>query len=220
MMRHELAGKTSVAERKDPKSRREEARQRMYHDLIFEAAEQIFAEKGYAAGTMQDVAAEAGISLKTLYATFPGKSELYDEIRQVRTNQLIEAIAAAHDTGDIALESLERGVHAYVEFLVAHENFLGILLRGGLAGGLSTGPSVVAEQGAQGVVNFADILSRGMDEGTFHRGDPAMMAHVGIAIMQVWLGRIPERGDKSGPELAEEILLQLRRILGCELAAA
>ena len=192
----------------------------MYHDLIFEAAEQTFAEKGFEAGTMQGVAAEAGISLKTLYTTFPGKNELYDEIRQVRTQELIGAIAAAHDTGDDALESLERGVHAYVEFLVAHENFLRILLRSGLAGGLSTGTAVVAEKGAQGVVNFADILSRGMDEGVFHRGDPHMMAHVGIAIMQVWLGRIPERGDKGGPELAEEILLQLRRILGCDQQAA
>ena len=192
----------------------------MYHDLIFEAAEQTFAEKGFEAGTMQGVAAEAGISLKTLYATFPGKNELYDEIRQIRTQELIGAIAAAHDTGDDALESLERGVHAYVEFLVAHENFLRILLRSGLAGGLSTSTAVVAEQGAQGVVNFADILSRGMDEGIFHRGDPHMMAHVGIAIMQVWLGRIPQRGNKGGPELAEEILLQLRRILGCEQQAA
>lgn len=188
----------------------------MYHELIFEAAEQVFADKGFESGTMQDIAAEGGISLKTLYATFPGKHELYDEIRAARTGQLIEAIAAAHDTGDDALESLERGVHAYVEFLVRHENFLRILLRGGLAGGAR----VVEEEGGEGVANFAGILARGMDEGTFHRGDPQMMAHVGIAIMQVWLGRIPERGEQQGPELAEEILLQLRRILGCDRQAA
>jgi len=201
-----------VPERKDPKSRREEARQRMYHDLIFEAAEQIFAEKGFEVGTMQDVAAEAGVSLKTLYATFPGKQELYDEIRAIGTAKLIEAIAAAHDTGDNALESLEHGVHAYVEFLIEHENFLRILLRGGLAPGTRN----IEEQGAQGVSNFADILTRGMEEGRFHRGDPQMMAHVGIAIMQVWLARIPERGDKQASDVAEEILLQLRRILGCD----
>src|SRR5262249_13217196 len=61
---------------KKKNSNLEAARSRMYHDLIFECAERVFAEKGFDESTMQDVAAEAGISLKTLYATFPGKNEI------------------------------------------------------------------------------------------------------------------------------------------------
>ena len=198
-----------VSERKDPKARREEARQRMYHDLIFDSAEQVFADHGFEAGTMQEIAADAGVSLKTLYATFPGKTELFDEVRAVRTEQFVEAIAAAHDSGDSALEALDRGVRAYVDFLFEHENFLRILLRGGI--GITT--ESVERRGAEGVTKFAEILERGISEGVFYDGDARMLAHLGIAIMQVWLSRIPERGNATAEEISEEILLHMRRAL-------
>ena len=76
-----------MPKRNAQKSRLEQARQRMYHDLIFESAEHVFAEKGFDDAIMQEIAAEAGVSLKTLYATFPGKRELYDEIQAVRTTR-------------------------------------------------------------------------------------------------------------------------------------
>src|SRR6266850_116888 len=53
---------------KKKNSNLEAARSRMYHDLIFDCAERVFAEKGFDECTMQDVASEAGISLKTLEA--------------------------------------------------------------------------------------------------------------------------------------------------------
>ena len=67
----------------------------MYHDLVFDCAERVFAEEGFAESTMQDLAAEAGISLKTLYATFPGKDEIYREILAVRGGGLLDAISLA-----------------------------------------------------------------------------------------------------------------------------
>ncbi len=62
----------------------------MYHELVFECAERVFAEEGFAESTMQDLAAEAGISLKTLYATFPGKDEIYREILAKRGDGLLD----------------------------------------------------------------------------------------------------------------------------------
>ena len=40
-----------------------QARQRMYRELILQSAERVFARDGYHAARMQDIAAEAGISL-------------------------------------------------------------------------------------------------------------------------------------------------------------
>lgn len=45
-------------------------------DLIVAAATTIFARKGCALATMQDVAAEAGLSVGALYTYFPGKDDL------------------------------------------------------------------------------------------------------------------------------------------------
>ena len=67
-----------------PKTRLEEARARMYRDLVEEAAEHVFAQKGFDDATMQEIAAEAGVSLKTLYATVPGKHELYEAVVEAR----------------------------------------------------------------------------------------------------------------------------------------
>ena len=68
------------------------ARARMYHELVFESAERVFAEEGFYTATMQDLANEAGISLKTLYATFEGKDDIYREILRVRGAGLAEGI--------------------------------------------------------------------------------------------------------------------------------
>ena len=67
----------------------------MYHDLVFEAAECVFGEKGFDHATMQDVASEAGISLKTLYAAFPGKQDLYEEIQLVRGAAFVAQVLEA-----------------------------------------------------------------------------------------------------------------------------
>ncbi len=197
---------------KTKKSRREAARERMYHDLVFESAEHVFAEKGFDEATMQDIAAEAEISLKTLYSTFPGKTELYREIQGVRGRDFVEFNQQAVEAGGSALEKLTQGVRAYVDFLVAHEDFLCIHLREGKAWGLGP-PDVGAEGWQQGTAMFASVLRQGMQEKVFYQGDAELMAMSGIAVMQVHLARIAARpAGADAASLAEEILVQLRRM--------
>ena len=110
-------------------SRLDDARARMYRDLVFESAECVFGQKGFEHATMQDIAGEAGISLKTLYAAFPGKHELYEEIQKVRGQAFMDRVAAAVDPGAPPLERLARAVRAYVDFLFEHRDWLRIHLR-------------------------------------------------------------------------------------------
>ena len=44
---------------------------------ILEAAQQVFAEKGFAATRMEDIAARAGVTKGTIYLYFPGKEEVF-----------------------------------------------------------------------------------------------------------------------------------------------
>src|SRR6185436_9218133 len=119
---------------KKKNSKLEAARSRMYHDLIFECAERVFAEKGFDECTMQDVAAEAGISLKTLYTAFPGKNEIYAEIQAVRGMAFLERVQSANQGS--AFEKFEAGLRAFVTFLIDHDAYRQILLREGQAWGL------------------------------------------------------------------------------------
>ena len=83
---------------KSPASNRiREARREMYRRVITEAAEAVFSEKGFADARMSDVALEAGISLKTLYATFTGKLELFEAIRAVRIEEVMALSVAVSE---------------------------------------------------------------------------------------------------------------------------
>jgi AcrR family transcriptional regulator len=201
------------ARTKGSKTRLEAARQRMYRELVFDCAEHLFAERGFDESSMQDIAAEAGISLKTVYSVFPGKNEIYQEIQVLRGLQFLSAVNEGLDEGETPIEKLSCGVRAYVDFLLAHENFLKIHLRERVAWGLGPSTDEAVKTWEQGIAKFTKVLQLGMARGDFHDGDPAMMAMMGIAIMQVQLARLADGANPvRASELAEEILLQLERL--------
>lgn len=184
----------------------------MYRELVFESAEHVFARNGFDDATMQDIAAEAGISLKTLYGAVPGKNELYLEIQETRGREFTDYVTRALESGGDPMEILAHGVRAYVDFLVEHPDFLRIHLREGKAWGLQPSGSS-REEWQHGVEGFASVLRQGMEDGTFYEGDPAIMAMTGVAVMQVQLARFAEGiGEEDAKALGEEILLQLRRL--------
>lgn len=186
----------------------------MYHDLIFECAERVFAEKGFDECTMQDVAAEAGISLKTLYTAFPGKNEIYAEIQAVRGIAFLDRVRGGAADGS-ALEKLEAGLRAFVAFLVEHDAYRRILLREGHAWGLDPTTENTREHWRAGVNHVAAVLRQGMDEGVFHDGDAELLAASVTAVMQVQLaGRLFRAGNQANAaEIAEGTLVVLRRML-------
>jgi len=199
---------------KKKNSNLEAARSRMYHDLIFDCAERVFAEKGFDECTMQDVAAEAGISLKTLYTAFPGKNEIYAEIQAVRGTAFLDQVRGAGD-GTTALDKLDAGIRAFVTYLVEHDAYRRILLREGHAWGLDPVTENTREHWRAGVTHVAAVLRQGMDEGVFHDGDAELLAASVTAVMQVQLaGRLFRSGNQSNArEIADGTLVVLRRML-------
>jgi AcrR family transcriptional regulator len=194
------------------RSRLELARERMYRDLVFECAEQVIAEQGLEATTMQEIAAEAGISLRTLYAAFPSKEELVAEVQRVRGEGIVAEIAQSIDEAlNDPLAQLAGGVRGYVDFLLAHPSFLRIHLREGRAWGLEP-RNGSAEGWRTGLGRFAEILRAGMEQGQFHEGDPGFLALLGAAVMQVHMAHIARATPQDAEALTSEILVQLHRL--------
>lgn len=196
------------------KTRLEEARARMYRHVVLESAEHVFARNGFDDASMQEIAAEAGISLKTLYATVPGKNELYETVVEARGAEFLQETAAAMQADADALEALEAGVRAYVSFLVRHESFLLIHLRQGRAWGLPGMEGPGAVQRDQGESLFQAVVQRGIDEGVFYDEDPQTLARTGMAVMQAQLARVAEGihgGDTEA--VADAVLRSLLRLL-------
>lgn len=62
-------------------------------DEILAAARKVFAKRGYQSGSLDDVAAEAGISKPTLYYYFPSKAHLFFEIASLQADAQLVALA-------------------------------------------------------------------------------------------------------------------------------
>jgi AcrR family transcriptional regulator len=193
-----------------------EARREMYRTLILEAAERIFADAGFEAAKMQDVASAAGISLGTLYGIFEGKLELFTAIHEARGRELIERASSVTIPADDPLEAMLTGVRAYIEFLAARPNYLRIHLFEGDAWAL--GGRIRSEeqrkQFALGLQLFAEIYSRGLRAGMFFDEDPELMGRLMIAQHQVLLADFVERGDDANlDELIERAQTHLTRLV-------
>lgn len=70
---------------------------------VLEAAEALFAERGYAAATMQAIASQAGIALPTVYLHFPGKVAIVTALAEeiVSLPELsVELVTRARDARD------------------------------------------------------------------------------------------------------------------------
>jgi len=82
-----------------------ERRRQMLRDEILDAAQALIAEWGYAAMSMDDLAARAGISKPTLYSHFPTKEEL---VVAMATQVMDCLFSVVEDRGDAGRSALDR----------------------------------------------------------------------------------------------------------------
>jgi len=190
------------------------ARARMYHDLVFECAERVFAEEGFSESSMQDLAAEAGISLKTLYATFPGKDDIYREILAERGAGLLRAMARIGEVEGDAFERLAAGIRGIVAYLIEHERFFRILLQEGHAWGLDPRAEDARTFWKAGLGRTRELLAEGIEGGELLPADPDLLAPTVNAVLQVQLAGLLKRSDTPDADaISDEILRILRRML-------
>jgi AcrR family transcriptional regulator len=176
-----------------------QARNDLYRQHILEAAEQIFAERGFDSTKLQDISRLAGVSMGTIYAIFPGKEELFRAILAERGRELLQvARNGAHSDADprTALDNL---IAAYIDYFIAHPNFLRMHVRLGTSWVL--GPTM----GASGQVQLwaeihalqAALMRRGVAAGAFVDEDPAFLAKIFSALDQVVLADWVASGMKA-----------------------
>ncbi|SEG26903.1 transcriptional regulator, TetR family [Actinacidiphila yanglinensis] len=81
--------------------RRAEAAAATRHDIV-DAARRLFLERGYAQVTVPDIAREAGIAVKTVYASAGGKAEILRENvgTGVTASGAEETVARVRESGD------------------------------------------------------------------------------------------------------------------------
>ena len=120
---------------------------------LLEAMAQCVAERGYAATTVAQVVARAGVSRKTFYEHFADKRACFLAAWEVGTEILLEQVLAAGADAGGWRARLRAGVGAYLDVLAAEPEFA----RSFLIEVLSVGEEALARR-AEINERFAEIL--------------------------------------------------------------
>ncbi len=175
--------------RRKPRDEARRARNDVYRQHIFEAAERVFAERGFENAKVQEISRLAGLSMGTIYAIFPGKAELYGAIAEERGQELLALAREVAARGAPARDALDALIAVYIDYFVAHPGFLRMHLRSGTSWAL--GPTAGTEaqitlwQEIHAV--HAEIFRRGIAEGVFIDEDPGYLAKMFTVLDQVLL---------------------------------
>ena len=188
----------------------QDARLAAYRGLILAAAERAFARGGYETTRIQAVADEAGVSVGTIYSVFGSKSELYSAALTHRLPELLETARACAAGASNTFEALVDGEQAYIRYLLAHPDYLGIhLLEHSWGLGPTRGTSEQLGAYRDGLDLHARVLKAAMDEGIVIHEDPYRLARCIMAIHQVHLWDWFEGGMKEAPD---RVAARLRRL--------
>lgn len=176
----------------DPEKRAEK------ETMILDAAERVFAARGYAAATVKDVAQEAGVATGTVYLYFPSKEELFLALIDRGTRAVLEGIVRARQGKPDVIAKLAASLEGAVRAFSAHRDLARVAL-------LQAPGALPAceERLAQLHRLFADYVAQDLEEARAAGLIPALDARVAA---WAWVGSFAEillawvRGDVADLE--------------------
>lgn len=149
---------------------------------IAEAALAAFAEKGYAATRVDDVARRAGVSKGLLYLYFKTKEELFKAVVRSFVVPRIDALVAIMDSSELSSEEFLRG--PFLDFVKTLPGSpVSVLIRLMIAEGPKH-PDLLQYYWdnvvSRGLAAIKELLQRGVAGGEFHSSAVTGMPHLFI----------------------------------------
>jgi AcrR family transcriptional regulator len=109
---------TTEAQRPAPAERRER---------LLAVARRVFAERGFEATTMDEIAREAGFTKPILYQFFPSKADLYHEVVAQTAARLLDSLTAAVDSVESPRTKIEVAFRVYFDMVVTETDAFRLL---------------------------------------------------------------------------------------------
>jgi AcrR family transcriptional regulator len=119
-----------------------ERKKQQTRQLIFESARRLFAERGFDAVTVAEIARAADVSEVTVFNYFPNKEDLFFGGMRFFEEQLLEAVQT-RPRGESALTALRRRLLESVDNLRSKERIEAVLRA---AGAMSSSPALVTRE--------------------------------------------------------------------------
>ena len=166
--------------------------------LILDAAVRVFAQQGYEASRVGDVAKEAGVAYGLVYHYFGSKDAVLEAVFHEQWGRLLSAVALAEETGETAPEQLALVVKIVLRAWRDDPDLVRLLVRE-----ITRSPHIQDEldEIGQAFASLRRIVARGQEEGTFRADiDPqiaAWMLYGGLEeVLTGWvLGQLPDTAE-------------------------
>lgn len=115
---------------------------------MLETAGRLFAARGYAAVSMEDIAADVGVTKPMLYNYFGSKQGLYIAYIERAGRDLLDRMRQAEDAGESPEQRLRSGVAAFFAYVDEHRDGWAVLYK------------EAATQGGPFAAEVADLRAR------------------------------------------------------------
>lgn len=172
----------------DPRARRRAERIATSRTDILDAAEQVFAEKGLANGSLRDIAQASGFSTAAIYTYFENKQHLLADVLLRRAADLHERFATAAASVDDPLAKLHAIVDVAIEFFASYPHFRRLLNHG--SGANDTLGLVIGELAHDEANLFLQILDLiagivrdGQRRGEIRDGNPTALTRLYMVLV-------------------------------------
>jgi TetR/AcrR family transcriptional regulator len=180
--------------------------------VLLEEAERLFAERGFDATRLEDVAAAVGIRRASIVYHFKDKRELYDTVLAEVFAAYLDELAEIFATPAPLRERIEDAVRAWVDFVYRRPSLARILLRE-IANGNSDGSPAVRTH----IQPFWALIQRFIDENKAREGstpmaiDPVYIAGAIAGCTVFLVATIPSIAPEVGFDLASQEDLERHR---------
>jgi AcrR family transcriptional regulator len=178
---------------------------------LLEVAVEVFAERGFHATSMDEVAEAAGVTKPVLYQHFPSKRALYRELLDEVDEQLVARLVSATGGAASGRERVEQGFAAYFRFVATNRASFRLLF-----GASVRNDAEFAEVAERTIERIADLIADliEIEAPAEHRG---VLAHAIVGMAEATSRRLAsddtdEDADRLASWLAEMAWFGLRGV--------
>ena len=157
---------------------------------ILEAAEKIFAAKGFFHSSMSEIAGAAEFGTGTLYKYFRSKEDLYFTLIDEKTEEVNRLIREELSQKNSAVDRITRVLRLQLEFMERNRNFFKIYIsernrfEWTVKDDLGKG---IHDKMIAYIDSLAQVMKQGIKEKEFKPLDPMDMAHAFVGIVNSFL---------------------------------
>ena len=172
-----------------------EARRALHQEVsraqILDAAEEVFASKGYHEATIKEIAQLAEFSVGAVYSFFEAKDDLFVQIYLRRGDEFMDGMRVLMKEKVSRRDQMHRLADYQIDFFRRHPNFGRLYLR---SSALALGEmetrinQLVSDRYAEAMKLQSEMFRAGQRDGTFRAGDPLVVAHLFSAMVSAFQG--------------------------------